>query len=76
MPSFIKEATSSFHFKSLLSKWTGLECHCGSCILCKVFEVYVFYLKCFIFVDIVELGPIFYFIYILYDIINDVDFIY
>ena len=39
MPSFIKEATSLLHFKSLLSKWTGPECHCGSCILCKVYEV-------------------------------------
>ena len=39
MPSFIKEATTLLHVKSLLSKWTGSECHCGSCILCKVCDV-------------------------------------
>ena len=78
IPSFIKEATFLLHFKSLLSKWTGPECHCGSCIfLCKVYEVWVFYLKYFIFVDIVGLDPIFYYIYIyIYYIINDVNFIY
>ena len=39
MPSFIIDVTSLLHFKSLLSQWTGPECHHGSCILCKVCEV-------------------------------------
>ena len=39
MPSSIKEATSLLHFKSLLSSWTGPECHCGCCILCKTYDV-------------------------------------
>ena len=39
MPSYIKEATSLHNFKSLLSKWAGPECHCGSCVLCKVYNV-------------------------------------
>ena len=39
IPSSIKDANSLFHFKSLLSKWAGPECHCGSCILCKVYDV-------------------------------------
>ena len=39
MPSYIKEATSLHNFKSLLSKWAGPECHCGSCVLCKVYDV-------------------------------------
>ena len=39
IPSSIKDANSLLHFKSLLSKWAGPECHCGSCILCKVYDV-------------------------------------
>ena len=39
MPSHIKEATSLYNFKSLLSKWAGPECNCGSCVLCKVYDV-------------------------------------
>ena len=39
MPSYIKEATSLHNFKSLLSKWAGPEWHCGSCVLCKVYDV-------------------------------------
>ena len=39
MPSFIKEATCFLHFKSLLSKWTWPDCLCGSCILCKAYDV-------------------------------------
>ena len=39
MPSHIKEATSLYNLKSLLSKWTGPECNCGSCVLCKVYDV-------------------------------------
>ena len=39
IPSSIKDDNSLLHFKSLLSKWAGPECHCGSCILCKVYDV-------------------------------------
>ena len=39
IPSSIKDANSLLNFKSLLSKWAGPECHCGSCILCKVYNV-------------------------------------
>ena len=39
MPSYIKEATPLHNFKSLLSKWAGPECHYGSCVLCKVYDV-------------------------------------
>ena len=39
MPSSINEVTSLLHFKSPLSSWTGPECHCGCCILCKTYDV-------------------------------------
>ena len=39
IPSSIKDVNSLLHFKSLLSKCARPECHCGSCILCKVYDV-------------------------------------
>ena len=47
-----KEATSLYNFKSLSSKWAGPECNCGSCVLCKVYDVSVFFPHISFFIDL------------------------
>jgi len=39
LPSKIKTAASLSEFKTLLSHWPGPTCHCGSCVLCRMYNV-------------------------------------
>ena len=68
MPSHIKEATSLYKCKSLLSKWAGPECTCGSCVLCKVYDVQVFFLIYHFFYWLVGLYTILYYFHIITDL--------